>query len=117
MISNKKSQEYKDTTGYNNLPNRMACGAISELRVMVDLLARGYMVFRNCSKNGSTDLIALWPGPHQTPLRFEVKTVANLNYAPNGRYAIEEYFDHWAKVTHDGEIQYDPELPNTREKK
>ena len=103
-----------DVTGYDNIPNHGARGAMSELSVMVDLMAQGYMVFRNCSRNGSTDLIALWPGPNQTPLRFEVKTVVDLDYPPNGRYAIEEYFDHWAKVTHAGEIRYDPELPNRK---
>jgi hypothetical protein len=104
-----------EETGHEHRPKTGTVGAISELHVMADLLARGYMVFRNCSKHGSTDIIGLWPGPHQVPVRFEVKTVTSLDHTPSGRYEQGVYFDHWARVTHAGDIKYTPELPKQEE--
>lgn len=110
-ITAQKDKVYMAESGYDYIPKSGDRGSISELRVMTDLLSRGYMVFRNCSKHGSTDIIALWPGPYQVPLRFEVKTVTDLSHSPTGRYEQDKYFDHWAKVTHTGEIRYVPDLP------
>jgi hypothetical protein len=101
-------------TGHPPLSSNNAQGAVSELRVVVDLMLRGYMVFRNVSPRGSTDLIGLLEGPNQTPLRFEVKTVLHFNHAHSGKYNQGEYFDHWASVKYNGEIQYDPPLPGER---
>lgn len=98
-------------SGYDHIPKSGERGTISELRAMTDLMSRGYMVFRNCSKHGSTDVIALWPGPNQIPLRFEVKTITDLSHNPSGKYKQGAYFDHWVMVTYTGEIRYVPDLP------
>ena len=47
-------------------------GTISELRVAVDLLSKGYDVFRALSPHCSCDLVILKNG---VPLRIEVRTV------------------------------------------
>lgn len=86
-------------------------GTLSEIRVAADLLTRGYMVFANCSHFGSIDLISIFPGPNQSPLRIEVKTVYQFDPTPKSTYQLGIHFDHFALIKHNGEIRYKPDLP------
>ena len=84
-------------------------GAMSELRVAVDLLSKGYEVFRAVSPACSCDLIALRDG--QT-LRIEVRTA---NFRPNNRASMPRTpadagkQDHFAFVLPNS-ISYEPAL-------
>lgn len=84
-------------------------GAIGELKVAIDLLSRGYEVFRAVTPNCSCDLAILKNG---RLLRIEVRTayLNNLtgkiahNIPKSGRYDI------YAAVLPD-RIIYEPDLP------
>lgn len=82
-------------------------GAISELRVAVDLLVRGYNVFRALSPSCPCDLVIL---NNNNILRVEVTTG---KYSPSGivQYPPHnpELYDMLAVVLHDG-IHYFPDL-------
>lgn len=86
-------------------------GAISELTVCVDLLRRGYDVFRAVDPSCPCDLVALG---HGHVLRIEVKTgrrsrggevYCSRNQAQRDRHDV------LAIVTSDGVVRYEPELP------
>lgn len=86
-------------------------GTISELLVGVDLLKRGYEVFRALSPSCSCDLSILKDG---CLLRVEVKTgyrngaTGNvITTTPKDR----DHFDIFAIVIRGEEIIYEPELP------
>jgi len=85
-------------------------GASSELRVVIDLISKGYMVFRNVCPTGSIDLIAVERGKNGSVLRVEVKT------CPRGSEVKTKYnecfFDHLAVVNYSGNITYYPEMYN-----
>mgnify|MGYP001607408067 CR=1 FL=1 len=108
------------TGSYGISLSRGTRGAVSELRVAVDLLERGYEVFRAVSQACSSDLIALSSGQI---LRIEVRTGAR--YSPTGSLSFprngtgndkrsEECLDHYAVVVHGEPVIYIPELPGTR---
>lgn len=82
-------------------------GAISELRVAVDLLAKGYNVFRALSPSCPCDLVIL---NNNDILRVEVTTG---KYSPSGiiQYPSHnpELYDILAVVSHD-RIHYFPDL-------
>lgn len=80
-------------------------GAIQELRVSVDLLTKGYEVFRALSPNCSSDLIAM---KNNKILRIEVRTGY---YRPKGIQFPKDRFkaDHFAVVLPD-QILYMPPL-------
>lgn len=81
--------------------------AISELRVSVDLLAKGYEVFRALSPSCSCDLTVMKNGEL---LRIEVRTAyrgkSNNIITSRSRFKA----DHFALVL-PSEIVYEPELP------
>ena len=92
-------------------------GAVSEMAAAIDLLKRGYEVFRALSSACSCDLIALGPAG---ALRIEVRTGSRspatgvLIFPRNGkkRGRGEDVLDHYAVVVGYGaEIIYVPELP------
>jgi len=92
-------------------------GAVSEMAAAIDLMKRGYEVFRALSPACSCDLIALGPSG---PLRVEVRTgyrspvSGALVFARNtaSRGHGEDALDHYAVVIGYGaEIAYLPELP------
>jgi len=95
---------------YDNIPNRNSRGALSELIVCADLLAKGYMAFRNLAPVGSVDLIALEYSDNKVPLRIEVKSVESFVQYTGKKYKICVHFDHVAKVKRSGEIEYEPNL-------
>ena len=82
-------------------------GAISELRVSVDLLAKGYEVFRALSPSCSCDLAVM---KDSKLLRIEVRTAyrgkSNNIITRRSRFKA----DHFALVL-PSEIVYEPELP------
>ena len=84
-------------------------GAISELRVCVDLLARGYEVFRSVSQSCSCDIAVLKDG---RLFRIEVTTgyenphTGTLSYSPHKT----ENYDVIAVVLPE-DIVFKPELP------
>ena len=106
----KRHDKYKEDTGYEIKISGGQQGTLSETRVIADLLARGYMVFPNCSHFGSIDLIFTATGPNQPALRVEVKTVERLDLIPTNPYQLGVHFDHFALVKRNGEIRYEPEL-------
>ena len=83
---------------------------MSELRVAVDLLSKGYEVFRAVSPACSCDLVALREG--QLPLRIEVRTA---NFQLNSRATMPRHSadagkqDHFAFVLPNS-ISYEPAL-------
>jgi hypothetical protein len=92
-------------------------GAMSELAVSVDLLQKGYEVFRSISPNSRCDLIA-WK--NSTLLKIEVRT-ASLNLKTKKvsytKYKVEHpAFDHYAIVLWGNgisQISYEPTLPDS----
>ena len=102
-------------------PRGLSCGtmgAISEMAAAVDLMKRGYEVFRALSPASSCDLIAL--GSFGA-LRIEVRTgqrslvTGKLTFPRNGsgNKRSETDLDHYAVVVHHGvevEVLYVPEL-------
>ena len=84
-------------------------GAIGELRACVDLLAKGYEVFRTVSQTSSCDLIVLKNGKI---LRIEVRTGyrsrnGKLRYTKN---LEQRRPDHYAIALPGNEMVYDPKL-------
>jgi hypothetical protein len=84
--------------------NTGAKGAIQEYRIIVDLMVKGYEVFRACSPNQSCDLIAT---KGATVVKVECKTV---NVKLNGDVGkvprnIDKH-DVLACITKDGRIFY-----------
>ncbi len=89
-------------------------GAQSELSVAIDLLERGYMVFRNITPSGSIDIIAVERGEAGSMLRIEVKTSAdNSKYKTFGKrkYKQGKHYDYLAIANYEGDIMYHPDLP------
>jgi len=86
-------------------------GAISELRVAVDLMIKGYNVFRSLSPSCPCDLAVLREG---VLLKIEVRTAhrsttGKLYNLKSSRDDVNN-IDHYAWVTGD-EIIYEPNLP------
>jgi hypothetical protein len=99
------------SSAYPGLPSA-SVGAIGELRVSVDLLAKGYEVFRAVSASCSCDLAILKNG---RLLRIEVRTGYRIKatgalLASRNRQKDAGRQDHYAFVL-PGEIIYDPPLP------
>jgi hypothetical protein len=88
-------------------------GAINEMAVCVDLMKRGFHVYRAISPSCPCDLV-IWFGP--TVLRVEVKgayynrlgSLQNINIKDTQRATCEIV----AAVTPDGIIHYNPLLPD-----
>ena len=87
-------------------------GAMGELLVSVDLMRRGYDVFRALSPNCACDLAVV---AAEGLIRIEVRTgyrsrTGSLHYSHN-KPGQECRYDIMAVVLHDGTITYLPELP------
>src|SRR3990167_1478519 len=84
--------------------NTHTTGAVGELAVAIDLLKKGFHIFRALSPACPCDLIALKEG---TSIRIEVTTG---HYSPKKRIIFHrrstERYDLLAVVTHDGRILY-----------
>lgn len=89
-------------------------GALNELRVAMDLMLRGFHVFRALSASCPCDLIAFYERHNGTPLRIEVKTAYRRpgkdRIYPSSAGYNSGCFDVLARVTPD-EIIYEPPLP------
>lgn len=85
-------------------------GAISELRVAVDLMVKGYDVFRALSPSCPCDLAIL---KDSKLLRIEVRTVgisvSGKPYKHTDRHDNPDEIDHYAWVLPD-KIMYEPSL-------
>ena len=97
--------------------NTGTVGAISELKVAIDLMSKGYKVFRALSPMCSCDLAVL---KDKTLLRVEVTTGHfNGHYSSNKTLSYDRHdpknFDIIAVVTSQG-ILYKPEVENLIEK-
>ena len=106
-----KSSDYADKYRKSNPRinrDRNVVGVVSEHRVIVDLLNKGYEIFKAISPASSCDLAVLHGGKL---LRVEVTTA---HYSPTGKMAYSRHkrdnFDLMAIVLHD-KIIYIPELP------
>lgn len=89
-------------------------GALRELVAAVHLMEKGYHVFRALSPSCACDLVAYRDG--ETPIRIEVRSAPTkplgFTYRYRGRGKPDAgRQDHFALVTHDGEVFYCPELP------
>ena len=95
---------YKTQSSYKGLATNTV-GAMQELRVAADLLAKGYEVFRAVSPACSTDLVIQKDG---ILLRIEVRTGY---YLPKGIQFAQDSFksDHFAVALPD-QIIYRPPL-------
>lgn len=107
----------KERTGFRAVSsvyriNRLAVSAIAEYRVCVDLLQRGYLVYRAVASTAGCDIIAFRNGG--PPLRVEVRTA----YERNGRvyHGAPATTDHdvLAAATADA-IYYEPPLDTIRQ--
>ncbi len=122
-ISNSIKGVSKDTTAVNPLMvaativsvspdlDRGEIGAMGELRVSADLIARGYYVFRNLSPTGPFDLAAYRNGKL---LRIEVRS--GLKHKRSNRISwgtkSTDECDHYAVyLKHEHVVFYYPELP------
>lgn len=88
-------------------------GAVAELRVSADLLLKGYAIFRSLSQSCTCDLVLLM---RDKLFRIEVTTgnvskCGNKIYHPKGKKNSEKY-DILAIVLKNGEIFYEPALPD-----
>ncbi len=95
----------------SNVHTSITTGAISELITSVDLLSKGYAVFRALSSSCPCDLIILKNG---TVLKIEVRTT-HIN--PSGKMARSTNkkdnklnIDHYARVL-PHTVVYEPPLP------
>ncbi len=85
-------------------------GSLNELRVSVDLVLKGYDVFRALSPNGSCDLVAI---KNHKPFRVEVTTgfmyQKSLRHAKNLKSkSVTDRFDVLAVVAPNSTITYIP---------
>lgn len=100
------------TTEYGFNLSQGTMGAVGELTVSVDLMKRGYHVFRALSQSCPCDLLAYREG--EPAIRIEVRTARK---DASGKLKLykgprdEGNQDHYALVSHAGEILYVPELP------
>ena len=93
-------------------------GALNEYRVIVDLLGKGYSVYRSVSPSAKCDLVAFpYLDDKTAPLRIEVKTSYRRINASGGKVyhasfspGQEAFFDTLAMVLPDI-IVYEPPLP------
>ena len=109
----KRYRETVMTTKYN-LP-RSTVGAMHELIVCVDLLKKGFSVFRSVTPNCSCDLAIL---KNNKLLKIEVKTGYKVNGKIQYPHLSEENkqnHDVLAVVVH-GETYYIPDLINNEKK-
>jgi len=92
-----------------NVPSSVV-GAIAEYRVCIDLLLKGFDVFKNISLQGRCDLVIV---KERSIFAVEVTTgVYSLNgKLSNPKKYVEKRWDILAIVTSKGEIFYDPPLP------
>ena len=107
---NRARQEPKKTIGTGLGVDRQAIGAMGEMLVSMDLIARGFFVYRNVSASGPCDLVAFRRG--ETPIKVEVK-VGHL--LANGRAigapcSPGHDYDTLAVVLPDRSIRYYPLL-------
>jgi len=108
-----KLHERKRYRNVNPCPNISpgAVGALNELRASVDLMLRGWEVFRALSPSSPCDMVAFRNG---TLLRVEVTTgyitpgTGKLAYSKH----IKDKRDILAVVLHNGSISYFPDLPS-----
>ena len=109
------SRVCKNAANYNRADRTMigaptaTVGAAHELLVCVDLMRRGYHVFRAVSPSSPCDLVVF--RGDEKPLRIEVRTAAR---SVGGKIYIPadkgtERYDVKAWVFHDGDIMYVPE--------
>lgn len=87
-------------------------GAIAELVACADLMRMGYQVFRAVNPSASCDIVAFMPG--MRPLKIEVKSCGmNATGSPVVRQSRPEDYgraDHFAHVSQNGRVKYDPAL-------
>jgi hypothetical protein len=113
--SNKCRKEHVKVTYKEKNPGLLnvctaTVGAIGELRVCVDLLMKGYNVYRSVSPACSADLAITLK---EKLLRVEVTTGyldCKGNVVNNKKYADQSKFDVVAIVLKSGEIRYLPPL-------
>jgi hypothetical protein len=102
-------EKYNENCKYNPIAPQSFIGAVNELIVCADLLAKQYHVFRNISPHGPCDIIIL---KGEKCFRVEVKTG---RMRPNGRLSHSpisknQSYDILAVVL-DGKVIYLNELP------
>lgn len=101
----------RSTSRFAGLPTG-AIGAVHEMVVSVDLMRRGYDVFRALSPSGACDLVAF---RGDDLLRVEVKTATRnhkgaVAFGGKARTLARGTYDVLAFVFHSGEIVYEPPL-------
>lgn len=84
-------------------------GNVQEMRVIIDLLIRGFHVFRSCSHYAPFDIIMVNEG------KFRVVEVVTGYYSGSGninhgKKKLKKKWDYLAIVTRDGDILYEPEM-------
>jgi len=103
--------QFKQNNPTNGLPTATV-GAVGELKVALDLLTKGYHVFRSVSPSAPCDLLITKNG---SMLRVEVKTAYRK---PDGKMQTATIkkpyrFDILALAFKDGSIEYRPPLPDS----
>lgn len=107
-----KRQYPKNTPLVDTLGNRLSSvtvGTIGELKVILDLMNKGYHVYRNVCHSSFCDLAVV------IGLKFLRIEVTTGNFSASGKlmYATHnpDRYDHLAVAMKSGEIFYFPDLP------
>lgn len=86
-----------------------AVGAIGELRVCVDLLLKGFQVFRNVCASG-VDLV-IWNKNEILTIEVVTGSFNSGNKISHNKSYRMKKWDHLAVVLKTGEVVYEPPLP------
>lgn len=105
-----RSAAWRGTSKFNKALPTGVTGAVNELLVCADLLARGFPVFRAVSPSSPCDAVIL---VGTKPFRVEVTTGFKplVSSKPHFTPHNPSRFDILAVVFRDGTITYTPELP------
>lgn len=108
----KEKQDRDERNGIDSMLGALNTGVVGgmhELLVCVDLLKRGWYVYRSVTQSAPFDLMAFFEGK---PYSIEVTTGS---YSSRGEvtHAPKDFstFNYLAVVTRDGKIFYEPPLP------
>ncbi len=84
-------------------------GAVSELVVAADLLARGFDVYRAIAGQCAADLVAVRDGQRHLVEVRSANVTATGAWKFNPKQKVHESYDVLALVTPDGQIEYRPD--------
>jgi hypothetical protein len=103
-----EKEKYGLQRGYPENISTGTAGAISELKVSIDLLGKGYEVFRALSQSCSADLAILY---ERKLLTIEVRSTQRKKNGNFSKHPIKNHKADIGALVWGNEIIYIPELP------